>query len=125
MLTGVMVRSLVARIPPKYEKELGDQVMAELKQEVTFVFDPKLLAKLDRGVVPLLSALPTNQVQFQFYLLDDPLPNAFALPGGHVVVTTALLEMADRPEQIAGVVAQLSGCDMRLTRADLVTTQAG
>jgi predicted Zn-dependent protease len=105
LLTGVMVRSLVARIPPKYEKELGDKVMAELKQEVTFVVDPKMLARLDKGVLPLLVVLPTNQVQFQFYLLDHPLPNAFALPGGHVVVTTALLEMADRPEQIAGVVA--------------------
>jgi predicted Zn-dependent protease len=33
------------------------------------------------------------------------MPNAFALPGGYVVVTTSLLELADRPEEIAGVVA--------------------
>jgi len=34
-----------------------------------------------------------------------PLPNAFALPGGHVVVTTGLMGLADRPEELAGVVA--------------------
>jgi len=33
------------------------------------------------------------------------MPNAFALPGGHVLVTTRLLELADRPEEIAGVLA--------------------
>ena len=37
--------------------------------------------------------------------MQSPLPNAFALPGGHVVVTTSLLELADRPEEVAGVVA--------------------
>ena len=35
----------------------------------------------------------------------EPLANAFALPGGDVLVTTRLLEIADRPEEIAGVVA--------------------
>ncbi len=104
-LMGIMVRSLVARIPAKWEQELGDAKMAELKQEETFVQDPKLLAKLDRAVAPLVARLPTNQTQYTFYILEEPFPNAFALPGGHVIVTTRLLELADRPEELAGVVA--------------------
>jgi Zn-dependent protease with chaperone function len=105
VLMGMMVRSLVASIPPKWEQELGDGRMAELKQEHTFVQEPKLLAKLDRAVAPLIAGLPASQTQYTFYLLEEPLPNAFALPGGHVIVTTRLLELADRPEELAGVVA--------------------
>ena len=30
---------------------------------------------------------------YRLYVMDDPLPNAFALPGGTVVVTSSLLEM--------------------------------
>ncbi len=105
MLMGMMVRSLVARIPPEWEQELGDKVMAELKQQETFVEDAKLQTNLVQAVAPLLSVVPTNALGFKFYLLRSPLPNAFALPGGHIVVTTSLMTLADRPEDIAGVVA--------------------
>ena len=105
MLMGLMVRSLVARVPVEWEQELGDKVMAELRQSETFIEDAKLHTNLVMAVAPLLRAVPTNALGFKFYLLRHPLPNAFALPGGHVVVTTSLMALADRPEEIAGVVA--------------------
>ncbi len=105
LLMGMMVRSLVARIPPEWEQELGDARLAELMQEHPFTQDPKLLAKLDRAVAPLIAAMPRTATQYKFYLLPAPFPNAFALPGGHVIVTTQLLDLAERPEELAGVVA--------------------
>jgi predicted Zn-dependent protease len=60
---------------------------------------------LDRAVKPLTDSLPQAQIPYKFYLVDDPEPNAFALPGGHVVVTKGLMELAERPEQIVGAVA--------------------
>jgi predicted Zn-dependent protease len=69
------------------------------------VENPKLKAKLDQAVLPLVNALPTNYGPFKFYIVQDRFPNAFALPGGHVIVNTALLDMADRPEEVCGVVA--------------------
>ena len=97
-LTGIMVRALVARIPPQWEQQLGDNLMADLKQTETFVQDTQLLARVDRAVAPLLNSLPKSDLQYKFYLLEDPMPNAFALPGGHVLVTTGLLALAHRPE---------------------------
>mgnify|MGYP001224349464 CR=1 FL=1 len=105
MLMGMMARSLVARVPVEWEQELGDQAMADLREKETFIEDAKLQTNLVRAVAPLLGAVPTNALGFKFYLLQSPQPNAFALPGGHVVVTTSLLELADRPEEVAGVVA--------------------
>jgi len=105
MLMGLMVRSLVARVPPEWEQELGDEVMADLKQKETFIHDATLETNLAWAVAPLMRAVPTNTLGYRFYLVDSRLPNAFALPGGHVVVTTRLLEISERPEEIAGVVA--------------------
>ena len=105
MLVGVMVRILVARIPPEWEKRMGDSAMAEIRQENTFVEDPKLKAKLEAQAAPLLTALPKTGVEYKFYILDDPEPNAFALPGGHVLVNTGLLELSKRPEELLGVIA--------------------
>lgn len=105
MVLGFMVRSLVARIPPEMEQELGDSVLADLKEEEVFVDNAKLKEKLETAAAPVIAALPKAGVEYKFYVVEEPLPNAFALPGGHVVATTRLLEMTDKPEEIAAVVA--------------------
>lgn len=44
--------------------------------------------------------------RFEFHVLDDrQTVNAFALPGGQIFITTALLAEMDREDQIAGVLA--------------------
>jgi Zn-dependent protease with chaperone function len=101
----LMVRALVSRIPPKFEQDVGDKFFAELQQEETFIQDTNLQSKIDLAVTPLLASLPTNQIQFRFHIMELPMANAFALPGGHVVVTTGLLKLVDRPEELAGAVA--------------------
>jgi predicted Zn-dependent protease len=105
LLVGIMVRSLVARVPAQWEQELGDSLVQELKSSMFFVENPNLKAKLLRAVTPLVKALPKTGLQFEFHIVQNPLPNACALPGGQVIVTTRLLELVDRPEELAGVVA--------------------
>ncbi len=105
MLMGIMVRVLVARVPVEWEQQVGDKAMADLRNEETFVEDPVAMTNLMRAVAPLLRVVPNHGLQYKFYLMDYPMPNAFAMPGGYVVVTTSLLKLADRPEEIAGVVA--------------------
>ena len=79
--------------------------MAEVRKEQTFNQDPKIKAKLLREVAPLMSVLPKTGVEYKFYIAESPIPNAFALPGGHVIVNTGLLDLAERPEEVVGVVA--------------------
>jgi predicted Zn-dependent protease len=106
LLMGMMVRSLVAQVPPAWEQKLGDEAMHEIrKQKMIFMDDPGRKAKLDQAVAPLVSSLTTNAADFKFYIIEFPRPNAMALPGGYVIVTSDLLDLADRPEEIAGVVA--------------------
>jgi predicted Zn-dependent protease len=104
-LVGFMVRSLVAKIPVEWENHVGNTLMAELEKKETLVTNAQLQARLDQAVAPLVASLPPGRVTFKFHILSDPFPNAFALPGGHVMVNTGLLELATRPEEIAGVVA--------------------
>ena len=105
VLTGLMVNSLVSRVPPKWEQELGDSQLAELKGTETFLEDARLKARLDEALEPLFASIPASGVKFKSYIMDENDPNAFALPGGHVIVTTGLLKLLDKPEQIAGAAA--------------------
>ena len=105
ILSGIMVRSIVARIPADFEAEVGDSLLEDLKGPNGFNDDPKLMTRVNQAVNPMLSRLPGNGTNFDFHIIEEPTPNACALPGGHVVITTGLLEVASRPEEIAGVVA--------------------
>ena len=45
----------------------------------------------------------------QVRIYDIPIMNAFALPGGHIVLTRGLLETAATPDEVAGVLAHEIG----------------
>jgi Zn-dependent protease with chaperone function len=104
LATGAMVRAIVAKIPPEMEQKLGKEVLDELRTELKFVEKSNQVAQLTEMAQPLLRALPATQT-WQFYIVDEVDPNAFALPGGHIVVTTGMLKMVQRPEQLLGAVA--------------------
>jgi predicted Zn-dependent protease len=101
-LSGLMVRAIAAQIPASWEKQYGDKVFAELKEELKPSEDAELLAQLKQATDPLLGVVKSD---FQFHLVEEDIPNAFALPGGHVVVFTGIVKLADTPEQLAGVLA--------------------
>lgn len=46
-----------------------------------------------------------GDVRYQFFVLDSPIVNAFALPGGYVYVTRGLLALANSEAQLASVLA--------------------
>lgn len=105
LATGAMVRSLAADVPPEWEKTFGDEQIAELRTNLVFVDDSNRVARLTALAAPLIQTVPANGIQFQFHVVKSEFPNAFALPGGHIVITTALLQLADRPEELLGVIA--------------------
>jgi hypothetical protein len=102
---SVMVRSLVARIPPEMEQKPGDALVEDLRLELNFVDDTNRVAQLAELAAPLTKAVSGGKTEFKFHLVENDDPNAFALLGGHVFVNTGLLKLADRPEEVLGAIA--------------------
>lgn len=50
-----------------------------------------------------------GDVQYQFYVIDSPIVNAFALPGGYIYVTRGLMVLANNEAELAGVLAHEIG----------------
>jgi len=46
-----------------------------------------------------------SKYKYEFHVADDKSLNAFAMPGGVIVVHTGLIEATKRPEELAGVLA--------------------
>lgn len=87
------------------EWQLGNQMAAQVEQQVKLVRDPALVNYV-RSVGEKLHA-QTNLANrpFDFEIVDDPDVNAFAIPGGHVYVNRGLITQADKVDMLAGVMA--------------------
>jgi beta-barrel assembly-enhancing protease len=87
------------------ERRIGEEVMRQVRLERAFLDDAELNAYLDNIAFRLVSNSPDNRIPFEFFLMDDPSVNAFALPGGFVGVHTGLIATAQTESELAAVLA--------------------
>ncbi len=85
------------------EQKLGDQVLREVEAHFTLIHDPLLLDYLNRIGQEMVRDAHPIAYPFHFYLIKDPQLNAFSVPGGHVFVTTGILEIMDSEAELAGL----------------------
>jgi predicted Zn-dependent protease len=99
----VMVRTAAKAVPVDWEIAAGDKLFEQLVASKRIVKDPEIEAQLKRITDPLVAGIKDNRYPLKFHIVEDPTLNAFAMPGGNVVLHSGLLMAADSPEEIAGV----------------------
>ena len=62
---------------------------------------------------------------FKLHVAKSSVPNAFALPGGHIVLLSALVKQAKSPEEVAGVLAHEMGHEIEKDPEALFVRNAG
>jgi len=105
IVASAMTRVLIARVPASIEQKIGDEELAEMQKLGGLVGDTNRIAKLEALAAPLTRTVKIGTNALDFYIWDLEEPNAFAMGGGHVVVTAGLLKMLDTPEELLGVIA--------------------
>ena len=98
-----LVEMAVARIPVEWEQKLGAQAVRDFLTGQTVVKDGAAVAAVQEITQRLASHASNNPYTFQVSVVKSDVVNAFALPGGYVVVFTGLLAKAESPEEVAGV----------------------
>jgi Zn-dependent protease with chaperone function len=96
---------LAPRVPVSWEEGLGDAVLQELAPEPRRCDSAAGAAGLETLVRTLTATLPERIYTFRVFVTNDGAVNAFAAPGGAIVVYRGLLERAESPEALAGVLA--------------------
>lgn len=96
-------------LTPRQEIALGLQSAPELIREFGGVYnDPQVQQAIDQIGANLVNNTVAAEYpwQYDFTVLNDPQTvNAFALPGGPVFITTALLGRLETEDQVAAVLA--------------------
>lgn len=93
---------LAERISREQEAQLGELVLAQTRATTPLV-DQGPAVEAVRNIGERL--LPAPSYRYRWYVARSPELNAFAAPGGIIVVHAGLIHAADSPEELAGVLA--------------------
>ena len=93
------------RIPVSWETQFGDQVYKQFENDGTILTNSAWDGPVSNITSRLVPVVQKSGYEFKFHIKQDTNVNAFAIPGGHVVILTGLLEHADSAEEVAGVLA--------------------
>ncbi len=100
---------VAAEIPPQWERQLGESSMAQYRESHDFLDAQHGSEILQPLLAPLLAAVHQDSTarhyEYQFFIVNDSSLNAFALPGGWVVVHSGLILQASNAEELLGVLA--------------------
>lgn len=104
---------IAMRIPIETEDTVGRRSLAWLDENKWFhpsQIAPDMQARIRQGFDELRYGLPqASHCRLEFR--DSPVigPNAFALPGGTIVITDAMVQTAESPEEVLAVLAHELG----------------
>lgn len=91
------------------ESAIGQEVAVEVEKEYPVYQGPELTAYVNEIGQKLAAVSDRTSVTYTFKVLDTPIVNAFAAPGGYVYVTRGLLGVLDDEAELAGVIAHEVG----------------
>ncbi len=100
----LLADTVAARIPVAWEERLGAAVMEPVLAQTTQCQEPGGLAAIER-IVMQLSASSPSPYTYRVTVVKVSDINAFAAPGGYIVIFRGLLDKTPTPEALAGVLA--------------------
>jgi len=105
-VTGKKELSLISE---SQEIALGKQTDIEVRQEYGVYADPELNAYIQSIGKALVPHTHRPQLAYQFAVLDTPVVNAFAVPGGYIYVTRGILALMGSEAELAVVLGHELG----------------
>ena len=108
-----LAERLVPLIPHSVDRQIGAGVKASLSRQLsngaTCKPDPAAERAFRLLTERLLAHADDLRNGADFSILPSPIRNAFALPGGHVMILSGLLERSESADELAGVLAHELG----------------
>jgi Zn-dependent protease with chaperone function/WD40 repeat protein len=94
---------------PQQESQLGSLMAEQMDHRYKILEAPELTAHMERVAGRILAQLPPTGLQFQFYLIDTPIVDAFSSAGGRIYVTRKMAAFLRNDDELAGLLAHEIG----------------
>ena len=102
-------RQFTALLPAEREEAVGAEEHKKLEQAFgKFMSGP--IAEYVEGIGERITPhTERKDVEYKFFVIDDPMINAFAVPGGYIYVSRGLMALASSEAELAAVIAHEIG----------------
>ena len=97
-------RQQLILLPESQDAQMGLQAYQQIKEESRVSRDPALNRRVQEIGRRIAKVSPHPEWDWEFTLIENDEPNAFALPGGKVGVHTGLFRVAENDAQLAAVI---------------------
>ncbi len=85
------------------DRRVGEDQTHVIESELGLVEDEALNRYVRSVAIRLLRHAPSRPFNYEFKIVDQSVPNAFALPGGKIYVSRGLLTLVTNEDELAGV----------------------
>jgi predicted Zn-dependent protease len=116
-------RQQLILVPETQVEQMGDRAYQDVlgrSEVVTGTPEAQLVQETGQRIA---AAAPSEGYKWKFSLIKDDQANAFALPGGNVVVYSGLLKYAQTPDELAAVIAHEVAHDVARHGAERMSQQ--
>lgn len=103
--SDLLVEIAVSRIPVEWEQKLGESAYRDFLSHQEVMKEGPAVAALGEMTQRMTAQIPDSPYKFEVTVVKSDVVNAFALPGGYVVVFTGLMKKAESGEEVAGVLS--------------------
>ena len=105
VLAATLTSCATSVITPEQETSAGAAMQQQVADQIGLYMAPELERYVDAVGQRLVNALGETPYRFQFAIVDQFEPNAFASPGGYIYVSRGLLAQMNSEAELAGVLA--------------------
>lgn len=102
---GPLVNMVTRNVPIEFEQRVGELILNQYLTVNGRKSNGDIDWHLDKLTQKLTSKIELGGYEPKFFISSSSELNAFALPGGYIVLNKGFIEAADRPEEVLGVVA--------------------
>lgn len=114
LLSFFVVMTVVSPRPARalslsQENEMGHKILEQIKAQMPLVQNPYLMAYVRSIGNRLVQHIGITPYHFHFFVIDEPVANAFAVPGAYIFVYRGLIEMMRTEGELAAVMSHEMG----------------
>jgi predicted Zn-dependent protease len=91
------------------ERILGQKFLVSIRSSFDVVDDDFAIDYINELGHYLIRPLATKHFPYRFYIINDNTLNAFAGPGGRIFIFSGLIDLMDKPDELAAVICHEIG----------------
>ena len=109
LIFTLLALSIAGCVTQASQAQPGDETAQEVKTKLGLVEDGPLVEYVRAVGRRLVAVSERREGPWRFEVVDTEMPNAFAVPGGHIYVTRGLLSLVNSEDELAAVLGHEIG----------------